>query len=281
MPVYFTYENENMNCHHLLDENPKPEIFTMHNHSRYEVYYFLSGKGHFYIEGNEYVLHRGDVLIMRETEAHYIRVEKDVPYERFAFHFDKEMVKSLGAGQELLKAFEEREPGKRNLFTATDFKDDTYISLLRNMMDREVSNYSLQLSTNLYALLNEVRIAFEKGEQQKSNGKETLSYHIISYINGHLFGDLSLDEICERFFISKAQLCRNFKRTTGTTVWGYITVKRLTEAQAMLAEGVPASEVFTRCGFSDYSVFYKAYRKQFGSAPSARKGTQRLPLPKA
>lgn len=275
MSDFYFYEDEIMNCHHVLDERPNPSVFTMHNHMRYEIYYFISGKGHFYIEGSEYPLHRGDLLIMRDTEAHYISLDKDMPYERLAMHFNPEFVRTFDASGALLAAFENREAGRANLFRGTDFQNDTYIRLLENMLNTEEESRGLQLKSNLIALLNEIRIAHERGAEHPGPGKETLAFSIISYINVHLFESLSLDEICSLFFISKAQLCRIFKKTTGTTVWGYITAKRLMAAQSMLAGGTPATEVYSRCGFNDYSVFFRAYRKQFGCTPGSVRAENR------
>lgn len=269
MAEYLKYADEDLYCHHILDEDPDPSIYKMHNHIQYEVYYFISGSGRFYVEGNEYSLQSGDVLIMRGTEAHYIVPEKGTPYERFALHFNRELLLEVDKTGALLRAFEDREAGKRNHFSGSDFKDDTYRRLLENMYDSTVMNTRLQVRTNLFALLNEIRIAFEETGQQKLPGRETLAGQVIAYVNHHLQEDLCLDELCNRFYISKPQLCRIFRKTTGNTVWGYITVKRLTKAQNLILSGTPATEACLKCGFSDYSAFYRAYRKRFHCPPNS------------
>ncbi len=267
MSKLLDYRDDLIYFHHIIDEKPNPEDFKMHNHNFYEIYYFISGKGCFYIEGSKYPLQNGDLLIMRSTEAHYIAIDPDAPYERFAMHFKKDIINAIDNGGHLIKAFEDREAGKRNMFKNTDFKDSTYIMLLKKIMNPSDSNVYIHTISNLFALLNEIRIAFENSEKEQICEKDTLAYNIIKYINSHLEQKLSLDEICKRFYISKAQLCRIFKKTTGTTVWDYITVKRLSATQSVIMSGVPATKAFAEFGFNDYSAFYRAYCKHFGSSP--------------
>ena len=48
-----------------------------------------------------------------------------------------------------------------------------------------------------------------------------------------------------------------------------LTEKRLLLAQQLLEQGVPSGEAALRCGYQEYSTFSRAYKKQFGRAPSA------------
>ena len=261
------YQGDSVSFRHAIDPHPDPDTFKLHNHASYEIYYFISGKVIFFIEGNEYSLSSGDLLIMRSTEAHYITVDPTLPYERFTLHFLSNMIYGMDGGGELLKAFEKREAGKGNLFREKDFRNGTCGAIIANLMQPAESNPRLQAVTNLYALLNEIRLAYEAKGTEKTREKESIAYNIISYINSHLEQQLALDDICSRFFISKAQLCRIFKMTTGTTVGGYIAVKRLTAARERMREGIPATKAYMECGFNDYSAFYRAYKKQFGCSP--------------
>ncbi|MBQ4557590.1 MAG: AraC family transcriptional regulator [Clostridia bacterium] len=59
-----------------------------------------------------------------------------------------------------------------------------------------------------------------------------------------------------------------FKDATGTTPQCYINAKRLIFAKEKIKAGMPAGEVASSCGFSDYSSFYRAYKKYFSYAPS-------------
>lgn len=90
---------------------------------------------------------------------------------------------------------------------------------------------------------------------------------IIDFLNEHMYEPLSLDGICDRFYMSKSHLNRKFKLMTGSTVWEYITAKRLLSAKELLQLGEPPTKVFSKCGFNDYSSFFRAYKAKFGLSP--------------
>ncbi|MBE6732712.1 MAG: AraC family transcriptional regulator [Ruminococcaceae bacterium] len=266
MANLLTVGNSNFSFSSSLDEKPDKSMFKMHTHDTYEIFLFLEGKAVYYVEGNDYPLKRGDLLIMRRDESHYISIDESHPYKRYVIHFKKETVDLIDPKGELLKPFENRESGKFNLYRKEDFLSEAYL-LLFEKINRCEGNPELTLLTNFYPLLNEIFIAFENRLDFNARCKESLSRSIINFINTKLTGEICLDDICNRFFISKASLCRIFKNTTGTTVWEYITIKRLTIAHRMIESGISANEAALQSGFSDYSVFYRAFKKTYGISP--------------
>ena len=78
-----------------------------------------------------------------------------------------------------------------------------------------------------------------------------------------------MDKICAEHYVSTSQLCRRFKKATGSTVGNYITTKRLLLAQKLLSVGEKPVAVYKRCGFNNYSTFYRAYVRYFGHSPKS------------
>ena len=66
-----------------------------------------------------------------------------------------------------------------------------------------------------------------------------------------------------------------FKTALNTSVDQYITNKRMITAQRFLSAGVSPTATADACGYSDYTVFYRAYKKYYGVSPAQakRKGT--------
>ena len=133
---------------------------------------------------------------------------------------------------------------------------------------QKTENPRRTLISMLIPLLNEIKAASERKKDNPETA-EALSWQIIDYVNRHLADDLSLELICQRFFISKPQLCRIFKAAAGSTVWEYITIKRLMLSQKLMRDGLSPTEVYSACGFKDYSVFYRAYKKHFSASPKS------------
>ena len=269
---FFKYLDGQISAHYARDINPDPSEFKMHTHERCELYGFLDGKGIYKIEGTKYILQKGDILIMKPAESHYIEVDKGYPYTRFVINFPVDIFEGIDKSGALVSAYTQRENGQFNLYRSTDFKNGSYEFYFKNMFAPS-ENRRLQLISNLMPLLNEISAAFrEKRDESISESEE---YKIVSYINRNLFKQITLDDICREFFISKPQLCRSFKAATGSTVWNYITAKRLVTAKNMIQSGQSPTKVFSECGFSDYSSFYRAYIKKHGVSPAQTHQSER------
>lgn len=266
MPDYLHYRDDDLNLHHVLDLTPDPLAFRMHSHTKCELYCFLQGKGCFRIEGTEYPLESGDILIMRPSEAHCIQLEPNHPYERVSIHFSPSLFDDMDPERALLAPFFRREAGRFNRFASASFQSSYYRECLMRSV-APVSNQRLQVLTFLPPLLHELCTANQLNTETPLNPSDSLMYHVIRYINDHLDAPLTQEALCSRFYISRAQLCRRFKQTTGAPLGEYIMVKRLTAARQFMAEGIPPTRVFSRCGYTDYSAFYRAYRKYFGHTP--------------
>ena len=92
---------------------------------------------------------------------------------------------------------------------------------------------------------------------------------ILQYLSLNLTEPLSIDDIAERFYISKYHMMRRFKEETGYTIHSYVAEKRLLLARQLLQSGQSVTEACYRSGYQDYSTFSRAYRKRFGASPSA------------
>ena len=100
-----------------------------------------------------------------------------------------------------------------------------------------------------------------------SDYSSTENGRLIEYINRNLLTITGLDDVCQHFYISKTHLNRKFKAMTGTTAWDYVLSKRLILAKDMLAGGMRPVDVSEKCGYDEYSSFYRAYKGQFGVSP--------------
>lgn len=267
MKEFYKYTDNSINFHYSRTDKYHVKGINMHTHLTHELYCFVSGRAVYKIEGTRYPLHPGDILIMRAAESHSVEIDPSEPYERFSLNFSPEIIHKIDPEEKLLRPFYDRPLGKQNLFSASDFSSPLASLLAEGLMEK-TENPRIQIISMLIPLLNELCISFET-KSQDSDGVSTnaLGKRIIDYVNRHLSDDLSLDQICARYYISKPQLCRIFKASTGSTVWEYVTVKRLMMAQQMLSAGTPPTKAAIACGFNDYSVFYRAYRRKFGTSP--------------
>lgn len=235
--------------------------YQLHCHSCFEVYAFSSGDAEYMIEGQHYQMTPGTVLIMRPNIVHGIRVKGTTPYCRYAFHFIQDYISK--EYQELLLApFYESQ---------VLYKNKHLLSLLdwvleANSLPEPVRRISRKIRfeaflTELYSL---------KSHALTEKRPDYLE-QILTYINLHITEHLNIDELCSLFYVSKSQLTRSFKSYLKTTVWNYISLKRINIAKQLIYEGNSIETAAYLAGFSNYSTFYRSYVKITGSSPSTIK----------
>lgn len=258
--------NEQILSAHERTQNPSLEERMMHSHDNYEVYYLLSGDADFLVEATRYHLHPGDLLLIRKGEVHMFRLRSAAPYERMHINFDlPQEVFRLGT-TDLLRPFTDRSLGSFNHYPASLFPDHPF----KGDMERVCNAKQEDKLLYLLPLLAELKDAFETLKTAPTAAFTDRASAIVAYINAHLSDELSLEDLSSRFYLSQTHLNRIFRAATGTTVWQYITIKRLYFAKELLAEGKKPTEIAPLCGFKDYTTFFRAYKKMFGIAPCGR-----------
>ena len=270
MPALFSYRDGDLYSHHSLDRDPEPEGFSMHAHEWMEVLYFLSGSGSCLVEGTLYPLQQGDILLMRAAETHKVVISPDAPYERIAIHFSAGLLASLDPEGKLLRPFLERPLGRRNLYPAAADPEGKLRAALADFTLDGVADVRLNLLGRLLVLLTGLAAAFDR--EQGPVDDHDLPGQVVAYVNRHLFEDISLQTVADRFYRSRSQISRIFRQATGSSLWDYVTLKRLLAARAMIQRGEPAGAACIACGFADYSSFFRAYRRQFGHGPKEDSG---------
>ena len=93
---------------------------------------------------------------------------------------------------------------------------------------------------------------------------------LMAYLDRNLTEKIDMDRLSQTFYISKFHMMRSFRRETGTTIYAYLTQKRLMLARQRMEAGMSATEACYSCGFHSYSSFTRAYGKYFGQTPTGR-----------
>lgn len=91
---------------------------------------------------------------------------------------------------------------------------------------------------------------------------------IVSYLHDSLDKELTIDLICERFYLSKRQLYKLFKNNTGKTPMQYVQDARIAEAKKLIiSTDLTLLQIAEKVGIYDYNYFIKLFKAKEGYTP--------------
>ncbi len=238
-----------------------------HCHETYEFVYAVQGMGQYMIEGKDYTVKEGMLLVIPPAMHHYVKPVQGQPYERYVMQFPRSAL--LGISPRVLDSMEASAGGSAGCF----FPPHAMVPLLMSVFDRFLCVEQLPQPIQghyVRLLLSEIVLLLTPSTASRPplDSKE-LGAGVLRYLNEHFESELSLDDIARRFFVSKYYLCRAFKKRNGVSVHTYVTQKRVLYAKRLIESGESASAAAYRVGFGDYSAFYRAYVKVTGASPTA------------
>ncbi len=257
---------------HRRDDEPNLPYFKIHSHEYYELLIFLEGDASFVIEGAEYPLSPMDAMVTRPGEMHQIYHHSRSPYDRIILSVTDSFFMNYDCAA-YRNIFVDREPGEENIIRIGGGPDSAVMDAARRIERYIGQGQGNEVVTRCAAIELLYALNQLKPDKAVSTPQSETVRRITAYINRNLAGDLSLDVLADRFFVSRYYLCRIFKKYTGMTLWQYITRKRILAAKALHQSGHSFSEAASRAGFADYSAFYKACVKETGLPPRKALGS--------
>jgi AraC-like DNA-binding protein len=247
----------------------------LHHHDFYEVYYFISGNVDYLVENKTYHLQPGDLLLMSPLELHQpLFSDQSGVYERIVLWIDGQKLSSLSTPEiSFLSCFKQSHSDTTDrIYHVAEERQSMLLFFLDELATTMHTNtlYSPLISNTLltWLLCNFHSMTAQTPSIQEHRRMSVQIANCVDYINVHLNENLSLDLLSKECFISKQHLLRTFKEAMGFSVHQYIQKKRLLTARQYMQNGDSPKEAAFKCGFSDYSVFYRAYMKEYGVSPS-------------
>lgn len=110
-------------------------------------------------------------------------------------------------------------------------------------------------------------------QKNKKNGSDPailLIQKAQDYILNHLEAPLpSTKELSTMFDTNEFTLKESFRNLLKTSVYQFYNDERLKKAQILIQRTeIPLKQISFLCGFNNYTNFFKAFKKKFGSSPS-------------
>lgn len=246
---------------------------NFHIHNTYEIYLLLEGEVNLYVHETCYHIKPGTLMIFNDLEMHKSIPQDPNKYKRIYIHIPPAFLSYYGTEEtDLAVCFVKRNIGTQNLIRLEIEQINFMLQQVNEMQearDLKFYGYDLIIYSCLLKILVMVNTLFKAevfdqniDTQYPSNIRE-----IIKYVDEHIAENLSLDEIAEALSLNKYYLCHIFKQETGTTIFRYILLKRISLSRILLAEGKNVTEACFGAGFQNYTNFITEFRKVTGFTP--------------
>ncbi len=231
---------------------------SVHYHEAYEIYILEKGERTYIIDDTFLRLSARDIALIKPYELH--STDGGI-YSRYLLYFKDDYLDryfTYEAKEKLLSFF------KRKKLTMDAEQHKKLKSLLLELKKDEENFMTFTEIMNIFLK------AYENSEDEEQSEKNRLISRVVEYMANNYLEIKSLDELAERFFITKHYLCRLFKKETGVSVVTYINTHKIQLAcEKLQYTQRNVEEIAAECGFNSSMYFCKIFKNTMGVSPGA------------
>ena len=243
--------------------------FDSHLHKCHEIIHIIRGKMLYTVEGNEYMLSDGDIVMTTPDELHSFSFPEECEYQREFIHLYPGFFDGI---PDVAAMLESRDAGKYNHIPSEKVEKyglDKLFEDIHASCANPTEETNIIVSANVMLFAARVhRMLCEDAPKYPEVTANAKAKFIYRYIDHHYMEDISVDSISGVMTMAPTSAQRLFRKETGMSIKSYLMLRRVTAAKNLIMEGQNAMDIFTDCGFKDYSTFYRAFVKYVGMTPS-------------
>lgn len=252
--------------------------YPEHSHQFLELNFMFKGTCHQVINGKDFTLQEGDILLMDSGSRHSISaLEKEDILINILFQNSNVSLEWLTQLQgqnsliyQLLLANSTTHHHSNYLILST--KNNKHVQHIIQQMMTEYfmpHDFSQQIISQylpilFYELARNLR---QIDHSQKIELEEAPYLQVLRLIDKH-YQDLTLASLAQELNFNKNYLSNLIKEKSGKTFTELITQQKLMKAKLLLqSTRMPIYEIAQSVGFSNKTYFYDKYRAYFGHSP--------------
>lgn len=252
--------------------------FPEHTHNYVEVIYMCSGQTRHLINGEEVILHQGELLFLSQKAIQEIDASgmNDIGVNFIILpEFFDQSLKMMGEEQSPLRDFIigclRGEDGNNIGFLHFKVADVLPVqNLVENLIWTLIYNQPNKRSINQFTmgllflqLLNHT----DKVVTGKEQTEEDVILTILRFVEEH-YKDGELTELAQNLHYDLYWLSRMIKKRTGKTYTELVQQKRMQQAAFLLrSTDMAVADVGNAVGYDNLSYFYKIFRREYGMSP--------------
>jgi AraC-like DNA-binding protein len=243
----------------------------LHFHNYHELVLVREGLVNFKIEGVDYLAGADSLVVMRAMDQHNASIRK-FPYSRYVFTITNQLA-LMAIREPQLLSFLIRRPADKNHVIPLRPEFAERLAGFFERIIAECREKKPLWSSSAVVLITEALIELYREDPALFSESSDISVmhtiiNIQNYIAGHYNEKIVLDDLAERYFISKYYLSRKFKEITGYGFKNYLILYRIHEAQKLLQyTNKPVSEISSAMGYENPDHFIRIFRENQGISP--------------
>ena len=250
------------NCgHYIMKSTPIAKTHVPKGLNDYQLLYIASGKGHFYFDGIETVVEKGNMILYRPEEPQIYDYYSADKTEVFWIHFTGFEV------EEYLKRYQI--PEDKHVFHVGSSADYPWIfnQIILEIQQKRVNYPELvnMLFSHILILINRYIKEGDKTDFEMINQMERASH----YFNENFNNNICINEYAKRLHISTNWFIKCFKDTMNVTPIQYILSLRISAAKRYLeSTDKTISQIAACVGYDNPMYFSRLFKKVTGITPS-------------
>lgn len=142
-------------------------------------------------------------------------------------------------------------------------------------IDPEILNETLGRAVNEWHQQLKYTEANNENSQAEIGGEKNIMQQIEQFLLENYHKDINLQEIADRFYLSREYICRRFKQENQETITDYLTNIRMEKARELLQNPrLKIYEIAFQVGYQDEKYFSKVFKKTAGISPNEYRSSQ-------
>jgi len=264
--------------YHYLDTTHPRYHMSTHWHKEWELIRVLDGTFTAHVDEEEFVLHAGEMLLVRDSMLHG-GIATDCIYECFLFDLHG-LFRSFEHVKKYLRPFYRMEVLPKLLFTK-ELHPDIYNaadSLLKaNYQEITAPDFhncreliSVSCLGQLFGLILQHHL-YTNNPEHSANSSQRIGQikSVLEYVEQNFASPITLDILADIAGVNPKYFCRIFKEITHQTPMDYVILYRIEQAAIRLSTtDLPIIEIGMDCGFNDCSYFIRTFKKHMKMTPN-------------
>ncbi len=229
-----------------------------HMHNQNELFFLAGGNMTAYCNNSSVIIQSPAVVIFPSYSIHSGASTDENVYDRYKLFFSDDTVKN--------SPLRDRADFFRKDTMSVIALSQAQSDLLLSYFDR-LGQLNDPSATEYMTVWILYELSFWADFKDQAPKGPTYIHQLLRYLAENHQKHITLEALAERYFISRAKLVADFKKSTHMTVGEFLSLIRLNNAKSLLEQGPSVKAAALACGYHDESYFIGKFAELFGTTP--------------